>query len=114
MYETGRRTWTTKGEEQEAASRQFIENLKLLEEQLGDKKYFGGEHFGFVDMGLIPYYCWFYSFETIGKFSIEAECPKIIAWAKRCMQRESVFKTLPDEKRVFEFVLERRKVYVVE
>ncbi|KAJ4726593.1 putative Glutathione s-transferase [Melia azedarach] len=114
VYETGRRTWTTKGEEQEAASRQFIENLKLLEEQLGDKKYFVGEHFGFVDMGLIPYYCWFYSFETIGKFSIEAECPKIIAWAKRCMQRESVFKTLPDEKRVFEFVLERRKVYVVE
>lgn len=28
------------------------------------------------------------------------ECPRIIAWAKRCKQRESVSKSLQDEKKV--------------
>ncbi|XP_010323623.1 probable glutathione S-transferase [Solanum lycopersicum] len=26
--------------------------------------------------------------ETYGNFSLEAECPKLVAWAKRCMQRD--------------------------
>jgi glutathione S-transferase len=37
---------------------------------------------------------------------MEAECPKIIAWAKRCMQKESVAKSLLDQKKPYEFVLE--------
>ena len=111
LYDAGRRTWTTKGEEQEAAKKELIEALKVLEEQLGDKPFFGGETLGFVDVALIGYYTWFYSYETLGNFSIEAECPKIIAWVKRCMQKESVSKSLPDGKKVFGFVQELRKKY---
>ncbi|KAH7543923.1 hypothetical protein JRO89_XS15G0062200 [Xanthoceras sorbifolium] len=91
-----------KGEEQEAAKKEFIEVLKVLEEQLKDKPFFGGETFGYVDVCLIGFYCWFYVYETFGNFNIEAECPEIIAWAKRCMQKESVSKTLPDGKKVFQ------------
>jgi glutathione S-transferase len=53
-------------------------------------------------------------YETFGNFSMEAECPKIIAWAKRCLQRESVAKTLPDQKKVFEYMGEVRKRLGVE
>jgi len=40
---------------------------------------------------------------------MEVECPKIIAWVKRCLKRESVAKTLPDQKKVFEYVMEMKK-----
>ncbi|KAH7543917.1 hypothetical protein JRO89_XS15G0061400 [Xanthoceras sorbifolium] len=106
LYNPSRGIWSTKGQEQEAAKKEFIEVLKVLEEQLKDKPFFGGETFGYVDVCLIGYYCWFYAYETFGNFSIEAECPQIIAWAKRCMQKESVSKTLPDAKKVFGFVQE--------
>ncbi|KAL7249791.1 hypothetical protein ACSBR1_011883 [Camellia fascicularis] len=115
VYDAGRKTWSTKGEEQEAAKKEFIDTLKVLEERaLGDKPYFGGDKFGFVDAVLIPFYSWFYAYEACGNFSIEAECPKLISWAKRCMERESVAKTLPDPHRVHGFVLELKKRHGVE
>ncbi|KAJ4726589.1 Glutathione S-transferase [Melia azedarach] len=110
LYAPSRKIWTTKGEEQEAAKKEFTEVLKILEGQLGDEPYFGGDRFGFVDLCLIPYYCWFYSYETFGKFSIEAECPKFIAWVKRCEQKETVSNALPDGKKVLAFVHEARKM----
>ncbi|XP_074310155.1 putative glutathione S-transferase [Silene latifolia] len=103
-FEGTRKIWGTKGEEQEAGKKEFIEHLKVLEEQLGDKPYFGGDTFGYVDVALIPFYSWFYAMEIDGNFKFEESNPKIIEWAKRCMQRESVVKALPDEKKVYEFV----------
>jgi glutathione S-transferase len=114
VYDVSSRVWSTKGEELKAAKKELIETFKILEGELGEKAFFGGESFGFVDLSLIPYYCWFYVFETFGNFSMEAECPKIIAWAKRCLQRESVAKTLPDQKKVFEYMGEVRKRLGVE
>ncbi|KAG6621504.1 hypothetical protein I3842_Q022000 [Carya illinoinensis] len=98
-----------KGEEQEAARNEFLETFKILEGELGDKPYFGGETFGFVDISLVTFACWFHAFETFGKFSMKAEFPKITEWAKRCMQRESVAKSLQDPQKVDEFVVEYRK-----
>ncbi|XP_021715456.1 probable glutathione S-transferase [Chenopodium quinoa] len=109
IYDTGRRVWTTKGEDQEAARKEFIEHLKLLEQELGNKPYFGGDKFGFVDVVFIPFYSWFYAYETLANFKIEESCPKIIEWAKRCMQRESVAKALPDQNKVYEFILQLKK-----
>ncbi|KAF8413558.1 hypothetical protein HHK36_001549 [Tetracentron sinense] len=90
IYGCGKKVWTCKGEEKEAGKTELIECLKLLEGELGDKPYFGGENMRIVDVALVPFYSWFYSYETCGNFSIEAECPKLVAWAKRCMQKESV------------------------
>ncbi|KAJ4981790.1 hypothetical protein NE237_032627 [Protea cynaroides] len=113
-YEMGTKVWKTKGEEQELAKKDFIESLKLLEGELGDKPYFGGEAFGYVDVTLIPFYSWFYAYETCGNFSIEAACPKLISWGKRCMEKESVSKSLPDPKKIYEFILQLKKVFGIE
>lgn len=90
VYESGKRTWRAKGEEQEAAKREFLECIRLLEEELGDEPYFGRDNLGFVEVALIPTYNWFYAREKFGNFSVEAKHPKFIAWAKRCVQKESV------------------------
>ena len=104
----------SKGEEKEAAKKEFIEALKLLEEQLGDKTYFGGDNLGFVDLALVPFYAWFKAYETFGNLNMESECPKFIAWAKRCLQKESVSKSLPDLDKVYGFIVEMRKKIGVE
>ncbi|KAG7958951.1 hypothetical protein I3843_10G046700 [Carya illinoinensis] len=109
VYLPSVRLATTKGEEQEAAKKEFFEVFEILEGELGDKPYFQGEAFGFVDILLSTYTCYFHTFETFGNFSMEVKFPKITAWTKRCMQRESVAKTLPDPKKMWEVVMERRK-----
>ncbi|KAK4484635.1 hypothetical protein RD792_007224 [Penstemon davidsonii] len=114
VYESGNKIWTTKGEEKETGKKDFIENIKLLEGVLGDKPYFGGEEFGYVDVALITFYSWFYAYETIAEFSIEQHCPKLIEWVKRCMERESVSKSLADPHKICDFVLMLRKKYGID
>ncbi|KAF2300144.1 hypothetical protein GH714_009872 [Hevea brasiliensis] len=92
---SGKRILMNKGEVREAAKEEMIGCLKILGE-LGDKLYFGGETIGFLETVLLPYYCWFFSYEACGEFSIEAECPKLMAWVQRCKERESVSKSLTD------------------
>ncbi|KAH9612231.1 hypothetical protein KSS87_011655 [Heliosperma pusillum] len=113
VYESGARIWKTKGEEQEKAKKDFIENLTILVQQLGDNPYFGGDTFGYVDVAIIPFYTWFYTFEMAGNFKVEESCPKVIEWAKRCLQRESV-KALPDPIKVYDFFLELKKMLGIE
>ncbi|NP_001234157.2 glutathione S-transferase-like protein [Solanum lycopersicum] len=104
LYATGSKIYTATGDEQEAGKKDFVEILKVLEGALGEKPYYGGDNFGFGDIALIGFYCWFHAYEVYGNFSIEAECPNLVAWAKRCMQRDSVAKTLPDQHKIIEFV----------
>ncbi|KAM2573391.1 hypothetical protein TB2_005462 [Malus domestica] len=80
--------------EEKATKTKLIECFKLLENELGDKTYFGGESFGLVDVALIPFCSWFYALETCGNLCM-VECPRLVGWAKRCMQGEGVSKSLP-------------------
>ncbi|XP_077243765.1 putative glutathione S-transferase [Tasmannia lanceolata] len=114
IYDCGTRIWKNKGEAQDQAKKEFIDCLKLLEGELAEKSYFGGDTLGYVDVALIPFACWFYSYETEGKFSIEEDCPKIMAWVKRCMEKESVSKTLAEPQKVYEFVGVLKKMYGIE
>ncbi|XP_015888468.2 probable glutathione S-transferase [Ziziphus jujuba] len=114
MFCVAKKIWCTKGEEREAYKKEFIQIFKVLEGEIGEKQYFGGDTFGFIDISLITFYSWFHAFETFGEFSVEAECPKIIIWAKRCLQKESVSKSLPDHKKILGFVVELRKRFGVE
>ncbi|CAL9218850.1 unnamed protein product [Arabidopsis halleri] len=114
-FEGGKKIWgNKKGEEQEKGKKEFLESLKVLEAELGDKPYFGGETFGYVDITLVPFYSWFYALEKCGDFSVEAECPKIVAWGKRCVERNSVAASLPESEKVYQQVLKLRQIFGVE
>ncbi|GKV20485.1 hypothetical protein SLEP1_g30606 [Rubroshorea leprosula] len=113
IYETGRRICTAK-QDQEEAKKQFIGCLETLEGELGNKFYFGGESSRLVDVVLLPYTSWFYTYETFGNFKIEEKCPKIIAWANRCKERKSVSKNLADLQKIYDFMLQyQRRTRVV-
>ena len=43
------------------------------------------------------------------RFNIEADCPKLIAYFKRCLQKESVSKCLEDPQKVSDLVVMMRK-----
>ncbi|KAK7276178.1 hypothetical protein RIF29_17313 [Crotalaria pallida] len=110
VFETGRSIWANNGEEREVGTRDFIEVLKQLEEALGEKDYFGGDAFGFVDIIAIPHTAWFLAYERLGGFKVEEQTPKLSAWIKRSLQRKSVAKVLPDPEKVYQFVLHFRKM----
>ena len=112
IYNIGKLIWGSEGEVQEAAKKELVECFKLLEKELGDKCFFGGLNLNIVDVALIPFYSWFYAMETCGNFSIVDECPHLVAWAKRCMLKESVSKSLPDQFRVYSHLLELRKLHL--
>ncbi|KAM1122687.1 hypothetical protein ACFX19_004258 [Malus domestica] len=65
IYSTGRMVWGTKCEVQDAAKKELIE------------------------VALIPFYSWFYALEVCGNLCMVKECPRVVGWAKRCMQREA-------------------------
>ncbi|GMY12756.1 probable glutathione S-transferase [Fagus crenata] len=96
------------------AKRDFIKALKQLEGALGEKNFFGGDAFGFVDIIGIALTSWFVAYEKFGGFKVEDHCPKFSAWMKRCMQRETVAKVLPDPEKIYEFVITLRKMNGIE
>ncbi|CAL5342192.1 unnamed protein product [Camellia sinensis] len=109
MHSAGSQLLFSTGEAQETAKNDLIGYLKVLEGELGDKPYFGGETFGFVDVALIPSYDFFCVCDQFGNFGIMAECPSLVAWAHRCMEKESVSKSLPDQHKAYDFCLELKK-----
>ncbi|KAL5977180.1 Glutathione S-transferase U1 [Asimina triloba] len=114
IYDIGSRTWMTKGESKEAAKKELVECFKLLERELGEKPYFGGDAFGFLDIALIAYSCWFYAFEKEGDFGLKKECPKLKEWVERCMERKTVSEAAPDPHKVYDHMLGLKKRFGVE
>jgi glutathione S-transferase len=110
VFDTGAGIWRGSGEAVQVAVKDFVEILKQLEGALGGKSFFGGDTFGFVDIILMPLTCWFLAYEKFGSFTVEQVTPKLTDWIKRCMQRESVGKVIPDPEKVYEFVVMFRKM----
>jgi len=102
VYSLGMQLSSSTGE---AAKKELLDCFKLLEGELGQKPYFGGETLGFVDVALIPFYPWFSAFEHCGNFLMVEECPRLLAWAHKCLEKESVSKNLPDLNKTFDFLM---------
>lgn len=108
----GKKVWQRQGDEAEAAKKEFIETLKLLEGVLGDKDYFGGEAFGIVDLTLIPMTSWFCVYEHYGGFKVEAETPKLAAWIKKCREIKTVSTGYAQPDKVLDFVHMMRENHI--
>lgn len=106
IYEIGSRYAKTVGEEREAAKKELVESFEVMEEQLGEKPYFGGENFGFVDVALVPLFCMLYTYTFADKLIDDEEFPNLTSWAKRCSERESVSKSIPKESKMKQFLAE--------
>ncbi|KAH9319945.1 hypothetical protein KI387_021714, partial [Taxus chinensis] len=104
IYEPGTHKFRSTGEKHAAGNSEFVENLVLLEETLKGKDYFGGDKFGLVDIMLAPHICWFPVLEIVADFkiSIEEKISLIAAWIKKCKERESVKKILPQSESVLQ------------
>ncbi|RLN19258.1 putative glutathione S-transferase GSTU1 [Panicum miliaceum] len=114
LYDCGTRLWKLKGEAQQQARKEMLEILRTLDGALGDGKFFGGEAFGFADVAIAPFTAWFLTYERHGEFSVEEECPRLAAWAKRCGERESVAKNLTPPEKVYEFICGMKKRFGIE
>lgn len=101
----------SKGETKEDVKKELIGQLKLLDDALGEKLYFGGDKFGYLDVAFIPFSSMFSGYESHGSFKLEEECPKLSAWVKRCLAREGVSRVLPDFHQIYEI---HKKWYGVE
>ncbi|XP_028768751.1 glutathione S-transferase 3-like [Neltuma alba] len=111
VFETGKGIWLSKGaEEREAAVKNLIEVVKNLEGALGDKDFFGGDAFGYVDIIAMGPASWFYAYEEIGGFKLEDHCPKFSSWMQRCLQRPSIAKTYPDPEKVHQLVVKLSEI----
>ncbi|KAL3502997.1 hypothetical protein ACH5RR_037446 [Cinchona calisaya] len=103
-YPAGKALWMTKGEPHAEAKKELISSLKVLETELGDKTYFGGESFGIIDIALVPCCILFHTFEKFGTFSASDVCPKLFTWGERCLKRESVSTGLPSQSETCDFI----------
>ncbi|KAH9319960.1 hypothetical protein KI387_021729 [Taxus chinensis] len=114
IYEPATHIFRATGEKHEAAKRELVENLVVLEETLKGKDYFGGDKFGLVDIVVAPQISWFPMYEIVGEYKIplEEKFPLIAAWMKKCKERESVKKILPEYEKMLQFATNVRKMIV--
>nr|GMD90296.1 probable glutathione S-transferase [Ipomoea batatas] len=103
------KAWMFKTKDAKGIKEELVENLKVLEGELGEEAYYGGERIRFLDLALLSYYNWLLTFEKDTEFSVEAEIPKLSEWAKRCLQNESVSTSLADPLKIYEFTLQMRE-----
>ncbi|KAI4388014.1 hypothetical protein MLD38_000391 [Melastoma candidum] len=106
-----RSVWYGKAEAQETAKKELAEWVKLLESEIGEKAYFGGETFGLLDLSLVPYYWWFLALKKsldLGPVC-ELELPKLEEWLKRCLLRDSVNTALPDLDKLCKYIVQKRE-----
>nr|XP_043608751.1 probable glutathione S-transferase [Erigeron canadensis] len=107
VHPAGRAIWSANGDKVVTAKKDFLDILMYLDGTLGDKDYFNGDTFGFVDILLIGLTSWFPAYEKYGDF-------KVAAWITRSWARETVSESLTSPEKITNFVGMMRKMYGLE
>ncbi|KAJ9681873.1 hypothetical protein PVL29_017983 [Vitis rotundifolia] len=101
LFPVARKALVSKGEEeQREAIGETHEHLKTLESELKEKKFFGGESWGYLDIAAM-FIIWLgIAQEALGvEFVPEEKFPRLHKWQQRLVDEDAVFKEcVPREK----------------
>ncbi|TXG58709.1 hypothetical protein EZV62_016538 [Acer yangbiense] len=97
-------TWG-KGKEREVAIGEACEHLKTLENELGDKKFFGGEDIGLVDIVANVVGIWFGVCQELSGLELltEEKFPKLCKWIHEYVNHTAIKEDVPPRDKLIEF-----------
>ncbi|KAJ9184794.1 hypothetical protein P3X46_004482 [Hevea brasiliensis] len=102
----------TSGEEQEKAVKDSLEMLKTIEEHaLGEKKYFGGDKIGMVDIACGAIVHWLEVIEEVVGIKIlePHKFPRLHAWTKNFEEAPIIKDNLPDRDQMLVYFKQARE-----
>ncbi|KAK1562186.1 hypothetical protein Q3G72_007684 [Acer saccharum] len=94
----------SKGKEREAAIGEACEHLKTLENELGDKKFFGGEEIGLVDIVANFIGFWLGASQELSGLELltEEKFPKLNKWIHEYVNHTAIKENLPPRDKLIE------------
>ncbi|KAK2642016.1 hypothetical protein Ddye_023779 [Dipteronia dyeriana] len=101
-----------KGEEKEVVILEFSEQMKMLEQQLNGKDFFGGDKIGFVDIVGIVVAFWFQINEEVlgGDVYTSEKFPGLFKWIGKLQEIDLVNKCRPPREKHLAFMLSLENV----
>ncbi|XP_057436915.1 probable glutathione S-transferase [Lotus japonicus] len=97
--------FTADEKEREKNIQESFEALQFLENELKDKKFFGGEEFGFVDITAVFIAFWIPMIQEIAGLQLftAEKFPKLYKWSQEFLNHPVVKECLPPRDPVFAF-----------
>ena len=94
------------GEEFQKARKEVREVLKVLEETIGDKKYFGGEEIGLLDINLGWIALFFGVIEDVVgiKVLVVDDFPRLFTWIQNFREHPAIKTNFPSHQELFDQV----------
>ncbi|KAL5227410.1 hypothetical protein ABZP36_015675 [Zizania latifolia] len=94
----------TKGEARKGFMAETRENLKLLEEQLDGKRFFGGDSVGYLDVA-VSALAWLPVHEEMAGVRVmsDEEYPALCRWVKEYTSDDAVNKCLPSREQIISY-----------
>ncbi|XP_077247020.1 putative glutathione S-transferase [Tasmannia lanceolata] len=110
-FSSVRSIFISQGEEQEKAVESALETLKILDEEIKGKKFFGGESIGYLDLVASWISHWLPVFgECSGVNLLSAErFPSLYAWSENFIKVDAIKEKLPPREQLVATFSARRK-----
>ncbi|XP_060206226.1 probable glutathione S-transferase [Lycium barbarum] len=101
----GKALWSKFGEEEEKSKEEAYEVLKIVDNELKDKKFFGGDNIGFVDVAAnyIPFWLEIVEEATGVGLVTSEKFPHLCAWRDEYLNCSEVKENLPDRDTMLGF-----------
>ncbi|KAK7267494.1 hypothetical protein RIF29_20168 [Crotalaria pallida] len=102
------------GEELEKAIKEVREVLKILEETIGDKKYFGGDDIGLLDINLGWIAVIFGAMEeVVGVKVLDInDFPRLFTWIQNFREHPAIKANFPNQQEVFSYYKQKREIII--